>query len=216
MTALNIFCEESRADIWSDGAYLRPDGTLDSIASKVVVLGGVPAAVAVAGPSDLQLVVMLHLAARFASYDDLCDGAVEALRNHPFGDDRLTQSSFAWAGWSERRQRITAHVVTSEGIPGGLEAWQRGEAWRFINPNPPQLVPGLARRGLDLLKPDAITEDEAASLMRAQRALRMPLRETLGESIVGGFMQHTVVTRDEISTRVVERWPDVIGQMIAA
>ena len=52
--------------------------------------------------------------------------------------------------------------------------------------------------------------------MRAQRALRLPLRQTLGESVVGGFMQHTAVTRDGITTRVVERWPDVIGEMIAA
>jgi hypothetical protein len=36
-----------------------------------------------------------------------------------------------------------------------------------------------------------------------------------GHRQVGGFIQHTEVTADGISTRIIQRWPDEIGKVIA-
>jgi hypothetical protein len=40
-------------------------------------------------------------------------------------------------------------------------------------------------------------------------------RHRVPGAMVGGFVQLTTVTRDEISTRVIHRWPDRVGEPIS-
>ena len=216
MSALNVFAGRTRADIWTDAAHLTPDGVVRKISSKAFVLGGLPAILTVSGPSDLGILAHLALFDRFDTVDALMDGAVGALQEHTPLCDPARGVVIVLSGYSIPHGLVrTAAMHTSGGIPG-LDAWQFGEPTRWLMPNPPALMPDLATRGLDVLKADPIDDDDALMIMRAQRELRFDFPEAPGVQAVGGFAQCTSVTSDGVSTRVVERWPDVIGERIAA
>lgn len=107
------------------------------------------------------------------------------------------------AGWSSRESAPKALLFESCNNLAGKEIT------RFIRPALPDLrfeTGDIAQSGLEI--------------MRAQRAAAFPvkdnssggfIKDSYPRRIVRGFAQHTIVTRNSIETRILERWPDKIG-----
>jgi len=117
------------------------------------------------------------------------------------------------ASWSESRQRLevwsAAAGETAHHEPGKAVLIDPDDV--LVSPASPELMTRLEAVGLvgaDGL--NAGTPADWLQVMREQRACVFPYEFGGGRPIrmVGGFAQHTVVTRDTLTTRVVERWDD--------
>jgi hypothetical protein len=105
------------------------------------------------------------------------------------------------AGWSEARGRPECWVVDS-----GKEAAGAQQIMNTGAPSSPDLMGRLGAMGLTGGMASFDRPHDGLRIMRAQRDLRFP-HPVSGkmQPAVGGFCQHTVITAQGISTRIVER-----------
>lgn len=59
-------------------------------------------------------------------------------------------------------------------------------------------------------------ERDGVTIMQAQRLTSYPFDDGSTGCGIGGHIQHTIVTPDQITTQIIHRWDDRIGQKIAA
>ena len=90
----------------------------------------------------------------------------------------------------------------------GVTPWQVVDPGDFVfAPSNPEIEAGCAA-GLRA----AFSEAAAIDLLEQQRAMT-----TAGGApfcTVGGFVQLTSITREAITTKIIHRWPDEIGEQI--
>jgi hypothetical protein len=106
---------------------------------------------------------------------------------------------------------------TTDGRPW-VEAFSGDERLGFTTfvAFPSTETPDCTTRFLDRFvgDPDAFEPADGVALMEELR--RIPRQYQCGEyPAVGGFAQHTEITRDGVTTRVVRDWPDLTGQRIS-
>ena len=117
------------------------------------------------------------------------------------------------AGWSAKQGRPAFGCVRTfaEDVP----AFELQRATRYISPSQAHGYDGSI---LSLPFDPARPAESGLAIMQAQREKRF--RSINGSDqhklyhAVGGFCQHTTVTRDGISIAVLERWPDEIGKSV--
>lgn len=215
MTALNVFLDRDTAQVFSDGAFVGPDGRLAYVSSKIHVLPHIPAVIAARG-ANFWLTIAAGALERFGSFDELTDNAVERLRTAPREyrsssiAGRLNEpAEFIIVGWSERDGAMRCFTI-------------RAGEWKLVpvtegmvSPGSPAMVAPLQAEGLDLTADlRTISEDQGLALLRQQR---LELSDEGGVEpfrYVGCLAQLTTVTRDSVSTRILERWPDRVGERI--
>ncbi|AWN47647.1 hypothetical protein DK419_16095 [Methylobacterium terrae] len=220
MTAINVLVRPDRVHVMTDGAVFEPEGAVIGVMQKTYALAHVSAVIAIRGPTYLGagLVEALNLA-NLRTFDDLLarlpatarvliDHAMQhmnpAERDAASARIDLRKFDIAVAGWSHRRgQGETYRLDTSK--PG----WhlERQADGFFMPADNPALLARLDAAGWDLSDP----EQDAArllELMHHQRAVPDRLPSGVECCTVGGFAQHTVITPDAITTRIVERWAD--------
>lgn len=225
MSLCNIIKEPDAIHIYSDSAVYGPTGQVTGFAPKTFLLPGIGAMV-VAG--DLVVASALALDAMVAP--DGFDGVLDRLPDYMTkvfdslaanGGSYTPQPTVAHlAGWSQRRERLG---MWSAAV-GETGHHQSGEAFEIVSdilvsPVSSELVTRLENAGLvddDGMR--AETPDQWFAVAQEQRACAFAY-EFAGNApihMVGGFLQHTVVTRDGLSTRVVHRWAnDRIGEKLA-
>lgn len=221
MTAINVLLSPTAVHVLSDGAGYLPDGTIVSIQSKVLPIAGANAVLAARGYIAFAHLFAERLAA-FGSFDELAAGATAAILEviaHARGkfapgvlDEPL---DLVLAGWSESRDQAEAFALFNHDAYG-IPAWELtpiGEG--YISPGNADFFERLEEIGLDPLSSDFDPQTDGLRLLEEQRAMRWPLLGG-GETIrsVGGFCQLTMVRRDEISSRILKRWPDEVGRKI--
>ena len=215
MSAIGAFVTPSGTHLFTDGACLDADGRLVGLSNKVFVLPRWNAAFALSGAAWMGGLLSNALAdVDAADFDDLAADhfgmtlrkalAFAASSGHP---SHMLTTVIALAGWSESRDKPALFTVTTFDR-FEAKAFEPVPATRFLNPA------GFC--DLQSFEPQRPTETGLA-MMRSIRctkfdALSTPDRRNIFG--VGGWCQHTVVARDNISTRVIERWPDRIGQQI--
>jgi hypothetical protein len=81
---------------------------------------------------------------------------------------------------------------------------------------PSRTTPDCTTRFLDrfVAEPDAFDPRDGVALMEELRCI--PRQYECGpHPAVGGFVQHTAITRDAVTTQVARDWPDLKGQCIS-
>lgn len=216
MSVCNIIQEPAAIHIWSDGAVYSPTGELVATAPKTFLLPVINAAMVVSGELLVANALAVEAQINRTSFDELIawfPGFIEKVRN-----DVTAMAGFEaqptvarLAGWSESRQRLevwsAATGETSHHEPGKAVLIDRDDV--VVSPASPELMTRLEAIGL--AGADGLNTETPADwlqVMREQRACAFPYEFGGGRSIrmVGGFAQHTVVARDNLTTRVVERW----------
>ena len=119
------------------------------------------------------------------------------------------------AGWSARGPDSYL-LRTLEGTPT--------PAWKIIDTGGVLLTPSCDAIFAEVNEklagpraPRAISDKELIEVAEMQRRYIEPCGpQKIPTSWVGGFLQLTTVTEDEISTRIIHRWPDEIGKPLGA
>jgi hypothetical protein len=209
MSALNVYMSEGRADIFTDGAAYTKSGEVAALMSKVLALPQMSGALAWVGApqtgyfgagilSDMALRTIDEVRASFGDKLKQCyspevfgPASFEIVVVGKTTNGELKAVHFARDSQADGRKPFQAKVIRKFCTPySGNFSSVRDE------------FDGSPKTGL--------------RLMEAQRRYKFVATETQIEMYaVGGFCQHTIVTDDGVSMRVVRNWPDEIGKKIA-
>lgn len=226
MSALNAILTPEAVHVLTDGAGYGPDGTLTGITSKVAALPHLSAVLAARGKTFALPTIAAALNDRSppGGFDELQAGmvvektrmvleqlpALAAAQNLP---EAAVAGPFELilAGWSTARQRpelYALHTVPSEHFrPWQLTPVEDG----YLTPGDGAFVNGLVEV-IDFGRFDP--ERDGLRIVEAQRARAWPIPGGAVAHGVGGFVQLTSVTRDAVTSRILKRWNDSLGEKI--
>ncbi|MGY3610452.1 MULTISPECIES: hypothetical protein [unclassified Bradyrhizobium] len=213
MSAINVLIQSSSVHVYTDAAIYQTDGTLAGIGPKVRPLPHTNAAMAMRG-AYLGFAPIAEELSFARSFDALKRAIVPTLQACAEHYGHLLNQCAAGpdfeivvAGVSETAGP-NAYIVSSHDRYSepwtildleGLSVTPANEAvHRIIG----EIANGRAADDLDPIV-------DGLAVLEAQRA---------GDAgaFVGGFAQLTTVTVDSVTSRILRRWPDEIGEKIAA
>jgi hypothetical protein len=222
MTAINVIKQLDCVHIVSDGAVIRSDGRVDHFAQKVTIMPHLSAAVGIRGTPAAANFINAEIA-KATSYSNLKSTIVRSVRavldvmrphmESQFGPHVLTAEIFV-VGWSVDGPDAfilnTSDLNKGSGVP----------AWTVVNIGGLCLGPSDSTIASDFSRLQVeLTDDRLVELLHRQRELRNPLPHDPtkeGPRAIGGFAQLTSVRKDSITTRILKRWPDRVGEKIQA
>jgi hypothetical protein len=207
MSALIVVCASDAVHILTDGAATYLDtGIVAAIHSKQIPLRN--GAVVTGAGSYGAIAGFAELAANLGR-DEVREAAPELWKRVcdtlPARQDLCI---LAVAGWSDTEGRPWVEPFRGDG-DGRL-------GFETFVVFPTTGTPDCTTRFLDrfLGDPDAFEPADGVALIEELRCI--PRQYQHGEyPAVGGFVQHTKITGDGATTRVVRDWPDLIGQRIS-
>jgi hypothetical protein len=222
VTAINVIQRPHAVHMLTDGAAYLPDGTLGLATQKVVAVAHLSAAFSARGPRLFMPLVGEHIAGAFKSFDEMVEGIIEVVRAAsrdylPLFDLCAHGPTFQMviAGWSTARRKPETYVLTDNGEKLGIPSWK-------LQPFGALLVMPWDE---DTAARIRLTKEEMAGrldpvrdglrILEAQRfAKAIQGRETEAAHGVGGFAQLTTITAENITTRILKRWPDLVGEKL--
>lgn len=218
MTAYIVLAYDDHVTVYADGASYDDDGIYRAPQFKVDVMPHINALVCSRGSGTMGMI----LKARLGTYQSFSDmktmmhvellGAATA--GYAMGDDVNLEVIVAgipdYDGPPEIYSTFIAGDNPLDRQEGSLEIVDRG---RFY------ATPGLgedeyAKTGLPAMETTGSAEEYYVAYMQALRDTPRKLnRKTdLIGCNVGGFVAKTVLGKGEAGTKILHRWPDIIGQ----
>lgn len=223
MTAINVILSSDSAHMITDGAITDDSGSVLMIGPKVYSFPHIGAAISIRGAKGIAVMIAegLSLSGKkydFSSYDKL------KATIRPFLSEFLSSADAGkldgmfpaeWreldivvAGWSDAQKRADAFFIVTHNqhpVVPTMKVIDTGA--HLIAPTHPALMADIEPRISAIIAGeacDSCLDEFAADLIERQRQL---------EPNVGGFAQVTTVTRSAITSRIVARFPDKIGDM---
>ncbi|WP_461787608.1 hypothetical protein [Methylorubrum extorquens] len=203
----------------TDGAVFLPEGAVIGSMQKVYILAQADAVLAVRGPTFIGPTLYGALnGASLTGFDELLSKLIPAVRHSLdslglLDPDAVAAASarldlrradIVVAGWSRARGRGEIHKLDTSADKWRVEPQGDG----FIMPGEnPALVERLQAHGWDL-SDEQQDEQRLLELVYHQSAVDDFLPNGARFPTAGAFAQHTIITAQGISTRVVERWPE--------
>lgn len=214
MSACNIFRIQDGVYMFADAASYWSDGTLGAVGQKISVLTHLNCAISCRGPAGFAEELAQAINTAYGSFDELVESFALAVSNFYFVDREKyalcttgPEVEVFLAGFSGSRNRPESYVVTSHSL--------NGPAWELQPLGPVAIAPYDAEldERLARLDPGENVIDIGVALMEQQRLVRAP-HAGVGPSVagVGGFCQMVAIGRDCITSAIVHRWPDVVGE----
>jgi len=221
MSAINTVIQADSVHLICDGASYDADGRLVSVGPKMQMLPHLNAAVACRGPRASVPLFADLLSAAASTYDELKAEAPTFLRElRPMLD-----ATFAHCELGADFDVVIAGISESDGPDAylicsheryGVQPWTvvqfAGLAMMPADAATQARVFASIPDNVDLVDP----ERDGRIILEAQRVFPIDHGGDRSFVGVGGFAQLTSITRDGISTRVIHRWPDEIGEPIGA
>jgi len=222
MTAINIIRQKAAVHVLTDGAGYSPDGTFTFRMQKVFPLAHLKAVIAVRGSPLFGPMFAHHASVRASGFEHLVSLtpaiAREEVDKVPGRFER--EFDLIIAGWSQACG--PASVALCSHSRHGFEPWQ------VIDLDVISLSPSSERITAELAVayPKGVEPDDFDPIVDGLRVLEIQRQnpvehawESAGpvtQPAVGAFAQLTTVTADAITTRIIRRWPDEIGQPLGA
>jgi hypothetical protein len=222
MTAIVIAKQRDRIHLATDAASYTSDSSVVCFGSKVHTLPHWPGAISVSGIAVAQPILAVELGQKFATFDDVIEGAQEALPGilEPYHLPR--GATIYLVGISAKQGPVAYTFRTDDSLPatGTREDAESSEYWGSaafelvpvgdlcVMPNPAdQVVPanftGIRR-----------DDDLETALWSLRKILTMQRATILPEGVgsIGGWGMVTSISADRIEQRIVVRWPaDTVG-----
>lgn len=207
MTAFNAFVTSNEVHLFTDGAFVdTSNDKINGIASKVIPLLPYPAAVCASGPAFIPTLVAGALADTPSdNFDDLLTKFSEVVQRY------MKKTPVDWgrfqvglAGWSPKENAPVFALIKSF-QEGDTPAFAPTRVNRHLSP------PILGIFSFDGENP----EKSGKTLLEKQRRTLCRVEGGRTAYVVGAFAQHTIVSRDSVTMRVIERWPDRFGERIS-
>jgi hypothetical protein len=218
MTATNVIVQRDSVHLVTDGAAIDPTGRLAHLLHKVTPIPHLNAAVAVRGTRNMASVVVDAISSGASSYDDLQKRIVDILRGtidpiRPIWEAKfgrsVMQADVIVAGWSGAGPHAYM-LATGDHHGAQLAAWTPLEiSGTFFTPTDTQLAADFARLQLEF------DDNAAVELVTRQRAIARQVSTKKMPCGVGAFVQLCTVHETGIETRILHRWPDRVGSLIA-
>jgi hypothetical protein len=219
MSAINVIQQTRQVHVLTDGAAYHPDGRLIMVGPKISIVPHLACAISFRGPKSARPVLTEVMANAASTYDGLKMCIGELLRDcaqiyGPLFDECRLGPDFEVivSGWSEARGPEAYLLPTHNRYGGGSFEAMPLEGVTCL-PNDETTHPEIVKVLAGLEADDVDPERHGLAVMEIQRAHPFA-HEGFSEGFcgVGGFAQLTTVTADGISTRIVRRWPDVVGE----
>ena len=226
MSALNVFLTPTEAHMFTDGAlYEQETAIVRGIGPKTIILPQYNAVIAATGlywVSTLLVAAMSGL--RYGSFDELADGLSDLMKKTIEKGASLPGMPSSWgkfevavAGWSEKTDAPAAFYLRGY-ADGQDDAFVTYPATRFYSPDLSALAQRMDNRFLKYRFDPAAPEETGLELMELQRSIRFTFKDGSDRReyyAVGGFCQHSTVTKNSITTKVLKRWSDKIDERIS-
>lgn len=209
MSALNAFVATDAVHVFTDSGIYNEQGEMACLMAKVDLLASMPGVVASTGPVDLSRSLAFVLGKENpATFGELLSGlhgyvaaAVGILEVAKETGLETFEIIIAAYDEVEDRPRL-ARAICMDGKVTVAES----NAFRS-----PKLAP------VDI--PYYETErprDSGLALLEAQRRALCGILAIPGSAahVVGGCAHHTIVAKDGVTTSIIRRWGDVVGEMI--
>lgn len=200
MTLINILVDQDHARIYTDGALINPTDNVSVVGftSKVIALPHLDAVMATSGSvsSSLNFYALIGSLSS-TDFDDLAERIEEQVIA---AAEHFAGAVLFLVGWSERGQRMRAFIMNHQAM-GNRHPFARQDIGEFFMP--PPLNPRLGTA--DMI---AVAESQRAN---TDRPHGLPAAH-----VVGCFLQETIVAKEGSKTRIIHRWPDKVGEKIAA
>ena len=215
MSVINLFRTDDAIHIVTDGAGFDGD-VVRQYAVKTFPVPHLSCAMAFRGTAVASRFVWMELAERFGTFDDLRAGAGDVLKSRFLWPYRLFRRQYTFelvvGGISERNMAPDAFVIASYEIKPGFAPWTVHRIPRvYMSPE----FAGSDRVAMRASNPETNIEALATSAIDRQRKSKA-WAPSLGQftHVVGLFAQMTTVTAEGITTRVLKRYPDRVGQPV--
>jgi hypothetical protein len=206
--------QSDRLHLLTDGAIYTPDGTLAAVGLKAIELPHCLAAFTVRGVLQPGLTLAVAFA-QFDRFDDVIRHAPRVLSEvrthwHRYG---VTGWECLLVGMSEKRDPEIHYCPP--GAPLRLiedDYWAGGPMPSVATMREVGLVPPVSMADFDPVR-HGIPAMEA--FRRTPAILDSQTPSAFGHG-VGGFVAHTEITRERVTTTVIHEWGDALGQRIIA
>lgn len=221
MSATQIYVRPDDVVVLTDGASYDSDGVVVGLVNKVAAFPHLNAALTANGPAFFLALLAARIHDAFTSFDELVAGIVDRVRQSVRADksffDQVGGTRFVLyvAGISESRGPEAWMLASEDG--DGFRAWHLEPLGQGI------IKPASSDFMADLHEIPGMTTDPdefdpaTHGLMIMEEQRRRPW-EIVGAGqnrhIIGGFVQFTAVSREGIEARILQRWPDRIGEKI--
>lgn len=213
MSAINVLIQSDRVHLYTDGAIYQSDGELAGIGPKVRMMPHINAAMAMRG-AFLGLAPIAEELSAAPSFDALRAGIIDCLKKCAVAYGHLLDQCSAGPDFEV--------VIAGMSETGGPSAYlvashsRYGDPWSIVDLTGLSVTPAsdavhqsvfdiAAGRDADHLDPIV----DGLAIMETQRAER-------SGAYVGGFAQLTTIDADGVHSRIIHRWPDRLGEKVAA
>lgn len=221
MTAINIIRQKNAVHMITDAAGYDERGVLLTIGPKAWPLPHLNAVFAARGPKLLSPLIADMLAQSATSYDALkgefADIVISGCGRLGLVDDQAP-FQLAVAGWSESHGP-DSYVLTNHPGQADIKPWTVAQCGPIsIAPSTEAMHAVFLEKVVGATAIDALDpETTALKLIALQRHAKVSVLNGSPDDLfflVGGFAQITTVTPGGISTRILHRWPDKLGETI--
>lgn len=213
MTLLNAWIRGDSLHMMTDGLDYDGAGRPVGRAQKIFTFGQGRFAITSRGVSAFVPALALALYNRAASYDELLTmigPLVREMMERATEMNPLLQNQhieLMVGGWSDAKAAPDMAFVTDTG-PFPWQALEAGDS--ICAPGDAEQLARFRQQGIDPVAPDFDPEVDGLRFAQAQRDLAIDLaRGSRTAPLIGGSLEIVSITRDEIRSRILHRWPQV-------
>jgi hypothetical protein len=217
MSAYIVCRSDDAVHVFTDGGLFSNDGTMFAMTQKVHILAHWPGAITVLGSRawGLGLYPDLCSCPSLDHFLDHAEASLEKYASHvaPLAerDGASMEFELIVTGYSVRAQALVCYIIGNHKKGGIGQPWKLRLVTEDIFNPPPQSEAIESLRPID----GFVLPRDGALVMTAQRLTPLPPSEgALPCAVVDGFIQHTIVTRDQVTSRIEHRWHDEVGKRI--
>lgn len=231
MTAINIITKPDAIHVLTDGAFYSSEGILLEVGTKCFALPTLDMVLVGRGRKDFMPFFISELDKRASDFDSAIEespGALQAvmscipilLLNREQQAGAFDPAFELWLmGYSRSRNAFETYILPTHDLHPGLLAWQMGrvEGSMICAPVPTAEACRLAGVPDDISIENFDPEIDGLRLLEIQRHVPSAPDQRRPEKvgcIVGALAQITTITREGVSSKILRRWPDRIGEPI--
>lgn len=236
MSKVVILKQGKALHVVTDGASYMADGRVSAIEQKTSVLPHLNTVIYSRGPARTSLLLGLQIQEEFTSFDAIIGGDISFFmrafyhehENH-FRSSGFPDAEVYFFGWSQAKDRPEAHLMRcgfedSDMFKDQADIGYRPEPFKLVEVKgklalapPVDLTEMMAAGFPSQRRPDEMEPSvDLLHLFEIQRRKLSSMKPWLDPIRTGaGFAEMTTIRRDEITQKILERYPEQVGDYIA-